>query len=250
MTYANRKIGLGVMGWADMLIALGIPYNSNEAIALGERIMKFINDEGHEASRALAEERGAFLNFKGSLFDQRGEPPIRNATITTIAPTGTISIIANASSGIEPIFAISFVRQVLDNDILIEVHSQFERIAKERGFYSEPLMRKIAEYGSIQGMDEISADVRNIFVTAHDITPEDHIRMQAAFQKHTDNAVSKTVNFPHTATVEDVRKVYELAYQLDCKGVTIYRDRSRDQQVLSTVKKPKGPQAEKKKVFR
>jgi ribonucleoside-diphosphate reductase alpha chain len=238
------------MGWADMLIALGIPYNSDEAIALGERIMKFINDEGHEASRVLAEERGAFLNFKGSLFDQRGEPPIRNATITTIAPTGTISIIANASSGIEPIFAISFVRQVLDNDILIEVHPQFERIAKERGFYSKPLMRKIAEYGSIQGMDEIPADVRNIFVTAHDITPEDHIRMQAAFQKHTDNAVSKTVNFPHTATVEDVRKVYELAYQLDCKGVTIYRDRSRDQQVLSTVKKPKGPQAEKKKVFR
>jgi ribonucleoside-diphosphate reductase alpha chain len=250
MTYANRKIGLGVMGWADMLIALGIPYNSDEAIALGERIMKFINDEGHEASRALAEERGTFLNFKGSIFNQHGEPPIRNATITTIAPTGTISIIANASSGIEPIFAISFLRQVLDNDILIEVHPQFERIAKERGFYSEPLMRKIAEYGSIQGMNEIPSDVRSVFVTAHDITPEDHIRMQAAFQKHTDNAVSKTVNFPHTATVEDVRKVYELAYQLDCKGVTIYRDRSRDQQVLSMVKKSKEPRIEKKKIFR
>ncbi|MBN1665024.1 MAG: vitamin B12-dependent ribonucleotide reductase [Deltaproteobacteria bacterium] len=239
MTYANRKIGLGVMGWADMLIQLGIPYNAGESISLGEEVMKFINDEGHEASRELARQRGPFPNFSGSVFDKQKEPPIRNATITTIAPTGTISIIANASSGIEPIFAVSFVRQVMDNDILIEVNPLFEKIARDRGFYSDALMEKIAEHGSIQGMDEIPADVRRLFVTAHDITTEDHIRMQAAFQKHTDNAVSKTVNFVKTATVEDVKKVYELAYQLNCKGVTIYRDGSRDQQVLSTAGKPK-----------
>ena len=237
MTYANRKIGLGGMGWADMLIALGIPYNSEEAITLGEKVMKFINDEGHEASRELAKARGSFPNFEGSLYTERGEPPIRNATVTTIAPTGTISIIANASSGIEPIFAVSFLRQVLDGTTLIEVNPRFERIARERGFYSEDLMQRIAEKGSIREIEEIPEDIRRIFVTAHDILPEDHIRMQAAFQKHTDNAVSKTVNFPSTATVEEVRTVYELAYTLDCKGVTIYRDGSRDQQVLSTAKR-------------
>ena len=250
MTYANRKIGLGIMGWADMLIALGIPYNSDEAIELGGKVMKFINDEGHEASSELAKERGAFPNFEGSRYDQQGEPPIRNATITTIAPTGTISIIANTSSGIEPIFAVSYVRHVLDNNILIEVHPQFEIMARERGFFSESLMEKIAEHGTIKDIDEIPEDVRRLFVTAHDITPEDHIRMQAAFQKHVDNAVSKTVNFTQTATTEDVKKVYELAYKLDCKGVTIYRDGSRDQQVLSTAKKPKESDAQEKKTMR
>jgi len=238
MTYANRKIGLGVMGWADMLIKLGIPYNSIEAFGLGEKVMKFINDEGHDAARELANVRGPFPNFKGSVFDKRSEPSIRNATITTIAPTGTISIIANASSGIEPIFAVSFIRQVLDNDILIDVNPLFEKIARDQGFYSDELMEKIAEHGSIQAVEGIPAEVRRLFVTAHDITTEDHIRMQAAFQKYTDNAVSKTVNFTKNATVEDVKKVYELAYQLDCKGVTIYRDGSRDQQVLSTAAKP------------
>jgi ribonucleoside-diphosphate reductase alpha chain len=241
MTLSNRKIGLGVMGWSDMLILLGIPYSSPEAIALGEKIMRFINDEGHAASRELAKERGPFPNFKGSIFDKKGAEPVRNATITTIAPTGTISIIANASSGVEPLFAVSFVRQVLDNNILIDVNPIFEQIARERGFYSEELMKRIAEHGTIQDIEEIPEDVRRVFVTAHDITPEIHIEMQAAFQKHTDNAVSKTVNFTNGATVEDVEKVYQLAYKLDCKGVTIYRDGSRDMQVLSTGKKEEAP---------
>jgi len=250
MTYANRKIGLGVMGWADMLIALGIPYNAAPAIELAEKVMSFINDEGHNASRNLALERGAFSNFEGSLYSQRGETEIRNATVTTIAPTGTISIIANTSSGIEPIFAVSFVRQVLDNDILVEAHPLFERIARERGFYSQELMEKIAEHGTIRDIVNIPDDIRRIFVTAYDIAPEDHVRMQAAFQKFTDNAVSKTVNFPQTATLEDVRKVFELAYGLDCKGVTIYRDGSRENQVLSTIKAPKASNLIEEKVIR
>jgi len=238
MTLGNRKIGLGVMGWADMLIALGIPYNTEEAIELAHKVMGFISEQGHTASQALAKTRGVFPNFKGSVYDKKNMSPMRNATVTTIAPTGTISIMANSSSGVEPLFAVSYVRQVMDNDILVEVHPTFEAVAKERGFYSKELMQRIAEQGTIRHLDEIPEDIRSLFVTAHDISPEVHIRMQAAFQKHTDNAVSKTVNFTNGATVADVARVYELAYQLDCKGVTIYRDGSRDQQVLSVGKKP------------
>lgn len=237
MTHANRKIGLGVMGWADMLIMLGVPYNSDEAVKLGRKVMQFINDEGHAASRELGRTRGSFPNFTGSVFDKKGALPQRNATVTTIAPTGTISMIANASSGVEPLFAISYVKNVMDGTKLVEVNPTFEKLAKERGFYSAELMEKIAEHGTVQDIDEVPADVRRVFVTAHDITPEDHVQMQAAFQYHTDNAVSKTVNFPNTATIEDVEKVYMMAYKTDCKGVTIYRDGSRDEQVLSTSKK-------------
>ncbi|MBE0597080.1 MAG: vitamin B12-dependent ribonucleotide reductase [Desulfuromonadales bacterium] len=236
MTRANRKIGLGVMGWADMLIMLGLPYSDPEAVALGEELMRFITAEARQASRELAAMRGPFANFAGSTYAQRGEEPLRNATCTTIAPTGTISIIASASSGVEPLFAISFVRQVLDNDILLEVHPLFEKIARERGFYSPELMKRIAEHGTIQDLPEIPEDLRRIFVTAHDISPEDHVRMQAAFQKHTDNAVSKTVNFPQDATRDEVATVYRMAWQQGCKGVTIYRDGSRDLQVLSVAK--------------
>jgi len=237
MTHANRKIGLGVMGWADMLIMLDIPYNSDEAVKLGTKVMQFINDEGHAASRELGQQRGAFPNFKGSIFDKKGALPQRNATVTTIAPTGTISIIAGASSGVEPLFAVCFQRRQLDT-IMYETNPLFEKIAKERGFWSEEVLRSISEnHGSVQGIDEIPADVQRAFITAHDISPEDHIQMQAAFQLHTDNAVSKTVNFPNSASVEEVEKVYMLAYKTGCKGVTIYRDGSRDEQVLSTAKK-------------
>jgi ribonucleoside-diphosphate reductase alpha chain len=237
MTRANRKVGLGVMGWADMLILLDIPYSSEEAIGLGGKLMRFLTDEAREASCQLARERGPFPNFQGSIFDRPGARPVRNATSTTIAPTGTISIIANASSGVEPLFAVSYVRQVLDKDILVEVHPLFEQIARERGFYSPELMKEIAQHGTVQDIEAIPAEVRRVFVTSHDITPEDHIRMQAAFQQHCDNAVSKTVNFTRDATRDDVATVYRLAYQLGCKGVTIYRDGSRDLQVLSVARK-------------
>jgi ribonucleoside-diphosphate reductase alpha chain len=233
-TRANRKIGLGVMGFADMLLQMGVPYNSDKAVQIGEEVMKFITDEGRKMSEELARERGAFPNFKGSIYDKPGKAPVRNATVTTIAPTGTLSIIAGCSSGIEPLFALSFVRKVLDGAELIEGNPAFEKVAKERGFHSDALMKEIAEHGGCTGLDSVPGDVQQVFVTAHDITPEWHIRMQAAFQKYTDNAVSKTVNFPHSATQKDVEKVYLLAYHLGAKGVTIYRDGSRDEQVLST----------------
>ncbi len=233
MVKANRKIGLGVMGFSDMLYQLGVPYNSERALETAEEVMGFIQTESHEASKDLAGERGVFGSFEKSIFKDTDGCTYRNATTTTIAPTGTLSIIAGCSSGIEPLFALSFVRNVMDNDTLLEVNPYFEKVARARGFYSPELMDTIARKGGVRDIAEIPQDVREVFVTAHDVTPEWHVRMQAAFQKHTDNAVSKTVNLPRDCTVDDVLKVYNLAYELQCKGVTIYRDGSKENQVLS-----------------
>ncbi|MBC5647265.1 vitamin B12-dependent ribonucleotide reductase [Christensenella tenuis] len=243
MTQSTRKIGLGLMGFADILYKLRIPYNSDEAIALAEKVMKFLRDTARDASGELAKERGTFPTYSESVFKSKGMVQ-RNATVTTIAPTGTISIICGASSGIEPIFGLSYIRNVMDNDELLEIHPYFEEVMKERGLYSKELMSKIAQEGTIAHMEEIPQEIRDVFVTAHDITPEYHIRMQAAFQKYTDNAVSKTVNFPREATQNDVRMVYELAYELGLKGVTIYRDGSRDAQVLNIGKVNKAENSE------
>lgn len=231
-TKANRRIGLGVMGLADMLILLGIRYDSKNALGLAERVMKFIADESHKVSVELGKQRGNFPNFKGSLWQKRGYPAMRNATTTVIAPTGTLSIIAGVSSGIEPLFAISFVRRILEGRRLIEVNRIFEKVAKERGFYSTELMMKIAKKGSVQGLKGVPKDIQKLFVTALEIRPEWHVRMQAAFQKHTDNSVSKTINFPANAKPADVKKAYELAYKLKCKGITVYRYGSKPEQVL------------------
>ncbi len=226
----NRKIGLGVMGFADLLYKLGIPYNSHKAVDTARSLMQRINETAKKASETLAKERGSFPNIDKSVF--KGQK-MRNATCTTIAPTGTISIISGVSSGIEPVFGLVYHRNVMDNTELTEAHPYFEEIAKERGFYSGELMEKIAEHGSIQSFEEIPDDVKRVFVVSHDIEPEWHVKVQSAFQEFTDNAVSKTVNFPNEATVEHVKSVYEMAYELGCKGVTIYRDGSRDNQVLN-----------------
>lgn len=232
ITKANRKIGLGVMGFADLLIDLGVAYNSQEGVDTAKEIMKFINDRAQEKSMALASVRGAFPNYEVSTFKAE-DKEIRNGTVTTIAPTGTISILAGASSGIEPLFALCYFRNVMDDDKLVEVNPLFKRYLEEEGIYTEELMEKVAEKGSIHDIKEIPKHIRDIFVTAHDISPEWHIKMQAAFQMHVDNAVSKTVNFCSDATIEDVASVYMHAFKLGCKGVTIYRDGSRDGQVLN-----------------
>ena len=254
-TLRTRKIGLGVMGFADMLIKLGIPYDSEEALNIAERIMEAIAYWSKEESVELAKQRGPFPAFEGSIYPQ-GKLPfpapisssfdwaglverikkygIRNAATTTIAPTGSISIIAGCSSGIEPLFALAFTRKhILDEDSFPEINPLFEKVARERGFYNLKIMRKVAETGRIQDMEEIPPDVRRIFVTALDIAPEWHVRMQAAFQRWTDNSISKTINLPFEATLEDVERAILLAYELGCKGVTVYRDRSRETQVLN-----------------
>ena len=232
-TKSTRKIGLGVMGFADLLFHLDVPYDSEEAICIAKEIMEFIDEEAKKKSQELALKRGEFPAFSESVYGENGEPLIRNATRTTIAPTGTISIISGCSSGIEPMFALSFTRNVMDNDELPEVHPLFVDRLRREGLYSEELLRKVAKEGSVAHIDEIPQRLKDIFVTSHEFTPSWHIRMQAAFQEHTDNAVSKTVNFANEATEQDVVDVYKLAHDLDCKGVTIYRDGSRDVQVLT-----------------
>jgi len=233
-TLRTRKIGLGVMGWATMLGYLSIPYDSDEAVDLGKKIMEKVYTHAKEASLDLAKERGTFPAWRKSAWEKRGLK-IRNATLTTIAPTGTISIIAGpTSSGIEPNFALGYFRNVMDGERLLEVDPAFEHVAKQEGFYTAELMKKVASGESIQNMDEIPDSVKKVFKTAMDITPFWHTKMQAAFQESTDNAVSKTVNLPNSATVEDVKEAYVLSYKLGCKGVTVYRDGSRDVQVLTT----------------
>jgi ribonucleoside-diphosphate reductase alpha chain len=232
ITFSNRKIGLGIMGFADLLIRLGLPYHSPDALRFAAKLMRFVHQESLKASVALARERGVFPNFSHSLY-ARKNLRVRNATVNTIAPTGTISIIAGCSSGIEPLFAVSFVRNVLSGTKLFEVNPIFEEIAKNRGFYSKEMVARVAQSGSLQKIKEIPRDMKRIFVTAFDVTPAQHLQVQAAFQRYSDNSVSKTINLPSEATVEDVRKIYLVAYQMKCKGITIYRYGSKEEQVLS-----------------
>lgn len=241
-TRASRKIGLGVMGWADALLILGIPYNSEEAVALAEKVMGYIESAGHAASSRLAQKRGTFPLFTVSTL--KDGAPMRNATVTTIAPTGTLSIIGGCSSGVEPVFAYAFIRNIMDGTEMVEVNPVLTAKLKELGLYNDELLKKIAREGTVAHCEEIPESVRKVFVCSHDIKPIDHIRMQAAFQRHTDNAVSKTVNFPKEATRNEVRDVYLLAYKEGCKGVTIYRDGSREEQVLNIGKVNKEGQPE------
>ncbi len=228
-TKANRKIGIGVMGFAELLIRLGIPYDSEEALAKAEEVMRFVSEAAVDRSVEMAGERGSFPNFGRSIWKKKGSKARRNSTLTTVAPTGTISIIAGCVSGIEPLFAISYIRSILEGAQLLEVNSLFEDVARRRGFYSRELMMEIAKRGSVRGMEQVPEDVQRVFVTALDIAPEWHVRMQAAFQKYTENAVSKTVNLPQNATLEDVRDAYLMAHRLRCKGTTVYRYGSKPQ---------------------
>ena len=229
-TRSNRKIGLGIMGFADMLISLGISYNDIRALKVADKVMSFIKQEGRKASMELARERGCFPNWEKSVFFP--DTPIRNATITSIAPTGSISIIGGCSPGIEPLFGVCFERNVLDQEKLLEIHPLFEKIARERGFYTEDLMHKISGFGTIQDIKEIPEDVRSLFVTSYDVPGDVHVKMQAAFQKHVDMSVSKTINLPSDASIEDVDHTYRLAYEMGAKGLTVYRYGSREGQVI------------------
>jgi ribonucleoside-diphosphate reductase alpha chain len=231
-TLKNRKIGLGVMGFADLLLMLGIPYDSVPALKIAEEIMKFISKKATEASIKLGKERGSFSNFKDSKWYDNGFETMRNATTTTIAPTGTISILAGVTSGIEPLFAVSFVRKVLDGTKLMEINPVFKKIAEKEGFFNKSILKKIAVNGSIQNIEEIPETIRRLFVTAYDIPPQCHVKMQASFQKYVDNAVSKTVNLPTDASQDDIKNIFILAYKLKCKGITIYRYGTKKEQVI------------------
>ncbi|HEX9989969.1 MAG TPA: vitamin B12-dependent ribonucleotide reductase [Chloroflexia bacterium] len=252
MSLNNRRVGLGVMGWADMLYQLGIPYNSRRAVERAEAVMRFIDREAKNASEELASNRGVFPNWEESIYGPKGQNRpnahgirrLRNCAVTTIAPTGTISIIADASAGIEPLFSLAFRRNIMDNSDLLEVNEYFVEAAKRNNFYSDDLLEDIADRGTLAHRQDVPDWAKAIFVTAHDVSPEWHIRMQAAFQKHTDNAVSKTVNFPNDATEEQVREVFLLAYRLGCKGVTIYRDGARSEQPMSTITRRDGQPAQ------
>jgi ribonucleoside-diphosphate reductase alpha chain len=222
MHRGNRKIGLGVMGWADTLVLLGIPYDSDKALNLAEGTMEFIRTTSYEASAELAQQRGAFPNFKGSIHDRPGKPPLRNATLTTIAPTGTLATIADCSSGIEPFYALAYRRLVLDTEML-EGNKHFVNIARKQGFYSDELLEQVRKRGDLRGIKGVPPKIKRLFKTAHEISPEWHVKMQAAFQRHTDNAVSKTINLPHSARPAEVERAYMLAYELGCKGITVFR---------------------------
>jgi len=236
VTKGNRKIGLGIMGFADMLIKINIRYDTKEGLETAEKLMKFITSEARQMSIELGEEKGNFPNFHGSVWERQFKT-MRNATVTTIAPTGTISIISNCSQGIEPLYAIVYIREIKESlgRSLIEINPLFEKVALKEGFYDDELIKKIARRTSISEVQEIPERIRNLFVVAHDISAEWHIRIQAAFQKYTDNAVSKTINFPNQATLDDIDEAYRLAYNLECKGVTVYRHGSRERQVLRPI---------------
>ncbi|MCL2100440.1 MAG: vitamin B12-dependent ribonucleotide reductase [Fibromonadales bacterium] len=247
MCKSNRKIGLGIMGFADALYKQGIPYNSEQGISIGERIMQVLNEESHNASEILAIERGKFPNWEGSVWDTVQKRPMRNAATTTVAPTGTVSIIANCSGGIEPMFSLAFIRNVLDGQKLIEINPVFEELAKEQGFYSQELMEKIVEKGTLAGIEEIPEKIRKVFVCSHDIAPDWHVKMQAAFQKNCDSSISKTINLPHDATPEDVEKIYMQAWELKCKGVTVYVDGCRENQPMALAKTDSPPPSSEKR---
>jgi ribonucleoside-diphosphate reductase alpha chain len=232
MTKQTRKIGLGVMGFADMLIQLGVPYDSERAVNLASDIMQFINNRAHEASAILAQERGSFPAFKDSIYDKKGSSLLRNASCTSIAPTGTLSILAGCSSGIEPIFAIAFIRNLFDGSCLLEINPCFEKIAKKEGFYSKDMMKKLVKGNQLSTFGNVPNKTRRLFVTALEVKPEWHIRIQSAFQKNTDSAVSKTVNLSEVASKNEIAKTYMLAYDEKLKGITIYRNGSRKLQPL------------------
>ena len=240
VVHGNRKIGIGVMGWADLLYKLEIPYDSEKAIKLAERIMKFVEKKGHAASQELGKEKGSFGNFKGSRWHKKGYKNMRNATVTTIAPNGTTSLLADVNGGIEPFYALAYVRKnmetVGEGTEMLYANKYLESALKDKWLYSSDLMKKIAGSGSVQQIDEIPDELKKVYVTSYDVSPEWHIRMQAAFQKYTDNAVSKTINLPEDASVTDVEKAFKLASELKLKGMTIYRDKSRDRQVLNLKK--------------